>query len=68
MERNIGEKFEYENTILEVTETEEEYDCSGCYLENIKNGGCSNDNFELTGECTIYANYGKINIIFKEVD
>ena len=68
MEREIGEKFEFENTILEVTEIDDEYDCSVCYLLNKENGDCLNENFEITGDCVTYNEERKISMIFKEVD
>ena len=63
MERKIGEKFNYGDVTLEVTESHKSDGCCDCYfLPN----WCS-ESFDTRGKCSKRARDDKRDVYFKEV-
>ena len=63
MEREIGEKFNYGDVTLEVTESHKSDGCCYCYfLPN----WCS-ESFDTRGKCSKRARDDKREVYFKEV-
>ena len=61
MEREIGEKFSFNGTTLEVVEAKQ-YDCLGCFFHGKR------INFCKKMKCTPFERVDHKNIYFKEVN
>ena len=66
MERKVGSKFKFEDTVLKVIEMKEA-DCNSCFMyeHNLpcyKSSICS-----LVGDCIWYSRSDKKNVIFEEI-
>ena len=69
MERQIGERFDYDGKTLDAVEQSLEYKdtenaCNGCYF-NFKYF-CYRKRY-ITGECSYYSRIDKKDVIFKEI-
>lgn len=66
MERKVGSKFKFRDTVLKVIETEKPY-CFGCFLfdHDLK---CSKSSiYGLTGDCIGASRSDKKDVIFVEI-
>lgn len=63
-ERKIGETFDFGDVKLNVAI--DDYGCRCCYFCK-SDIFCSNDNFDITGQCSYYLRNDRTNVIFKEV-
>lgn len=66
MERKVGSKFKFGDTVLKVIETEKPY-CYGCFMHE-QNLPCYKSSiYGLTGDCIWYRRSDKKDVIFEEV-
>lgn len=66
MERKVGSKFKFGDTVLKVIETEEPY-CNGCFLFDHDLSCSKSSIYSLTGDCIWYSRSDKKDVIFVEI-